>query len=225
MWRMLSWGRVRRAVHPLFLRFWLRKRSLVSVKTRVAGFELEVFPMVFHPRYFGSSAILAKFVSALPLAGKSFLDVGSGSGLIAMCAARGGADVVAVDINEEAVRCTLANAGRHELKIKARVSDLFSTVDNAKFDAIAFNPPFLLGTAQSPAETAFYGGLNFDVIRKFAADVRTHLRPGGSIYMILSSDIDLAQIERIFLHQDFKVSRMLAVRWLLGETMVILCAQ
>src|SRR5258706_14429332 len=130
MWRMLSWGRVRRAVHPLFLRYWLHKRSMISVKTRVEGFELEVFPMVFHPRYFGSSAILAKFVSSLALSGKSFLDVGCGSGLIAMCAARGGAQVVAVDINEDAVRCTLANAKRHELQIKVRLSDLFSTIGN-----------------------------------------------------------------------------------------------
>ena len=197
----------------------------MPVKTRVEGFELDVFPMVFHPRYFGSSAILAKFVSSLALAGKSFLDVGCGSGLIAMCAARGGAQVVAVDINAEAVRCTLANAERHELQMKVRQSDLFSTVDNDQFDAIAFNPPFLLGTAHSPADTAFYGGLNFDVIRKFTAGVRSHLRPGGSIYMILSSDIDISRIEQMFLDQYFQVSRVLTARWLLGETMVILCAQ
>src|SRR5438876_2907468 len=135
---MLSLGRVRRAVHPLFVRYWLRKRSLMPVKTRVEGFELDVFPMVFHPRYFGSSAILAKFVSSLALSGKSFLDVGCGSGLIAMCAARGGAEVVAVDINAEAVRCTLANAEQHELQMKVRQSDLFSTIDNDQFDAIAF---------------------------------------------------------------------------------------
>jgi release factor glutamine methyltransferase len=221
MWRMLSWGAVRRAVHP-FLRYWTNKRSLVPVKTRVEGFELDVFPLVFHPGYFGSSAILAKFISSLPLAGKSFLDVGCGSGLIAMCAAREGADVVAVDINSEAVSCTLANARRHGLQIHTQVSDLFSRLDSGQFDVIAFNPPFLLGTAQSAAEDAFYGGMDFDVIRRFAAGVRTRLQAGGAIYMILSTDIDIVRIEQIFLNHCFEVSRVLTARWLPGEAMVIL---
>ena len=197
----------------------------MPVETRVEGFDLDVFPMVFHPRYFGSSPILANFISSLNLAGKSFLDVGCGSGLIAMCAARRGAHVMAVDINPEAVRCTLANAQRHGLQVSARLSDLFSTIENAEFDVIAFNPPFLPGIAQSPVESAFYGGLNFDVIRRFATDVRKHLQPGGSIYMILSTDIDVAAIEQIFREQRFEVSPATSADWLLGERMVILCAQ
>src|SRR2546421_516914 len=124
---MLSLGRVRRAVHPLFLRYWLHKRSSISVKTSVEGFDLDVFPMVFHPR-------------------------------------------------------------------------------------------FLLGAAQSTADRAFFGGLNFDVIREFATDARAHLRTGGSIYMILSADIDITGIEQIFRDQSFKTSRVLSARWLLGET-------
>jgi release factor glutamine methyltransferase len=222
---MLSLGRVRRAVHPLFLKYWLRRRSSMRVKTCVEGFDLDVFPQVFHPRYFGSSAILARFVSSLPLTGKSFLDVGCGSGLIGMCAARAGAQVMAVDINGEAVRCTLANAERHELPIKVQQSDLFSAIGARQFDAIAFNPPFLLGTAQSAADRAFYGGLNFEVIRNFVAGVRAHLRPGGAIYIILSADIDIANVEQIFRDRCFKISRVVSSRWLLGETMVILCAQ
>jgi release factor glutamine methyltransferase len=225
MWRMLSWGRVRRTVHPLFLKYWLRKSSRMPVKTRVQGFDLDVFHLVFHPKYFGSSAILARFISSVPLSGKSFLDLGCGSGLIAICAARAGAQVVAVDINAEAVRCTLANAERHRLQIDVQQSDLFSTIGGRQFDVIAFNPPFLLGTPRSAREMAFYGGLNFDVIRRFAADMRAHLRPGGAAYIILSSDINIETIEGIFIRHSFKVSRLRAERWLLGETMVILCAQ
>ena len=222
---MLSLGRVRRAVHPLFLKHWLHRRSSLSVRTRVEGFDLDVFPMVFHPRYFGSSAILARLVSSLQLTGKSFLDLGCGSGLIGMCAARAGARVTAVDINAEAVRCTLTNAGRHSLDITAQESDLFSAIGGRQFDVIAFNPPFLLGTPQSAADRAFYGGMNFDVIRKFATDARAHLATGGSIYMILSADIDIAHIEQVFRDQSFKISRVLSSRWLFGEEMVILWAQ
>src|ERR1051326_4198542 len=179
MRRMLSLGRVRRAVHPLFVKYWLRKRSSISVNTRVEGFDLEVFPMVFHPRYFGSSAILGRFISSLPLKGCSFLDVGCGSGLIGMCAARAGARVVAIDINAEAVRCTVVNAEKHKLSISVQQSDLFSSIGPRQFDAIAFNPPFFLGRAQSTADQAFYGGWGFYVGWEILAGGRGQHVPRG----------------------------------------------
>lgn len=222
---MLSWGRIRRAVQPLVLKYWLNVRASSPQTTRVEGFELDVLPTVFHPRYFGSSAILGRFVSKLDLNGKSFLEVGCGAGLVALCAARAGARVTAVDINPQAVRCTLENARRHSLSTDARISDLFAALDQARFDVIAWNPPFLPGTPQNPAEAAFYGGPQFDIIRRFAANARAHLAPNGSIYTILSADIDIAAIEELFHAQAFTVSTVLTTRWGLGETMVILCAQ
>jgi release factor glutamine methyltransferase len=222
---MVSWGRIRRALQPLVLKYWFKPRSLASVVTRVEGFELTVFPTVFHPRYFGSSSILARFVSSLDLGEKKFLDIGCGSGLLAMCAARRGADVTAVDINPEAVRCSLANAARYGLDIDARVSDLFSSLDGARFDVIAWNPPFLPGIPSTAAEAAFYGGPRLDLIRKFAAEVHDHLMPGASIYTILTADADVAGIEMLFREQGFTVSRVRSRRWGLRETMVILWAR
>jgi release factor glutamine methyltransferase len=221
---MLSWGRIRRALQPRVLKYWLNDRLKNSLTTRVEGFELSVFPTVFHPRYFGSSCILARFVSSLNLAEKSFLDVGCGSGIVAMCAARAGARVTAVDINPEAVRCTLTNAERHGLKVDARTGDLFSSLGDARFDIIAWNPPFLPGTPASLAETAFFGGPRFDVIRRFVDSVGNHINEGASVYTILSADIDIAAIEEMFRNHGFTVTRVLSKRWLLGETMVILRA-
>jgi len=222
---MLSWGRVRRALQPLVLKYWLNQRSRNTLTTRVEGFDLSVFPNVFHPKYFGSSSILARFVSSLDLHGKSFLDVGCGSGLVALCAARRGARVTAVDINPEAVRCTVSNAVRHKIEVEAHVSDLFSALRDTRFDVIAWNPPFLPGTPVTPAEAAFYGGPHFDVIRRFSADVRRYLAPQASVYTILSADIDIATVEQFFRDQAFTVSRVQSTRWGLGETMVILCAR
>ena len=222
---MLSWGRVRRALQPVVLRYWLNQKSKTLVRTRVEGFDLEVFPGVFHPKYFGSSMILARFVSSLPLHGKSFLEVGCGSGVVALCASRAGAEVTAVDVNPEAVRCTTANAARNELHVNARVSDLFASVNGTQFDVVAWNPPFLPGEPNSVAEISFYGGTNFAVIRRFTKDLRKQLKPGAAAYTILSSDISIQQIEQLFRTEGFEVSRVLSKRWRLGETMVILCAR
>jgi release factor glutamine methyltransferase len=222
---MLSWGRIRRALQPVVLKYWLNPRSNRSVRTRVAGLDLEVFAGVFHPKYFGSSSILAGYISALPLTGKSFLEIGCGSGVIALCAARAGAEVTAVDINPEAVRCTIANSVTNGLRVNACAGDLFAPVTGARFDVIAWNPPFLPKEPSTPVEAAFYGGKDFRTIRRFAGEVRAHLNPGGSVYTILSGDIGVGDIEQLFCNEGFKVSRALSRRWGLGETMVVLWAR
>jgi release factor glutamine methyltransferase len=191
----------------------------------VEGLEISVFPGIFHPRYFGSTSILARFVSSLSLRDKSLLEIGCGSGVVALCAARGGAKVTAVDINPDAVRCTIVNAKRNDLCVTVRQSDLFSSLAASKFDVIAWNPPFLPAVPKSMAEAAFYGGNDFDVIRRCVGEAREHLHTGGAIYTILSSDIAVEQIEQLFRNEDFTVSRVLSRRWGLGERMLILCAQ
>jgi len=221
---MFSLGHVRRILRPVVVR-WLKRRSEAVVTTQVEGLALKVFPGVFHPKYFGSSGILAKFVSSLPLRDRSFLEIGCGSGVVALCAARAGAEVTAVDINPDAVQCTLLNAAANGLRVMSCVSDLFSALEDKRYDAVAWNPPFLPGTPNSPLEAAFYGGPNLEVIRRFAAEVRDHINPGASVFTILSTDIEIESIERLFRDSGFEVSRALTESWGLGETMVILCAR
>jgi predicted nicotinamide N-methyase len=61
---------------------------------------LIVRPTVFHPRYFISSRRFAEFIDTLNLGGKRVLDVGTGTGILAIAAARAGAEtVIATDIN------------------------------------------------------------------------------------------------------------------------------
>src|SRR5262249_55668916 len=149
---------------------------------------------------FGSSAVLGRFVGGLPLRGKSFLDLGCGSGIIGLCAARAGAQVTAVDINPAAVQCAAENAARAGLPVVVRYSDLFSAVPE-RFDVIAWNPPFLLGVPRNTAESAFFGGDRYEVIERFASEAPLHLNDGGKIYSIISTDADIDRIQSLFAAQ------------------------
>jgi release factor glutamine methyltransferase len=60
---------------------------------RAAGFTLVVYPTVFHPKLFLTSEFFARFLATANLEGKRVADVGTGSGILALAAARAGATV------------------------------------------------------------------------------------------------------------------------------------
>src|SRR4030042_6247656 len=79
-------------------------------------------------------------------AGGVVLDLGTGSGILAVLAAKKAGTVVAVDVNPYAVRCAkqTAELNRVEDKLSFLQANLFSAFDvQAKFDVILFNAPYL----------------------------------------------------------------------------------
>src|SRR4051794_17541955 len=78
-----------RVLHFLAYHFILSRRS--TRRARVAGLDLTVRPTVFDPRFFLTSALFAEFVLDLDLRGKRVADVGTGSGILAIAAAKAGA--------------------------------------------------------------------------------------------------------------------------------------
>src|SRR6185369_16534433 len=94
----LTLGSVRRYLRPIVMTALGRQLDRTS-NLELDGFHLIVPPTVFHPRYFGTSQTLARHVGSLDIAGKTLLEIGCGSGLIALHAARAGAIVTAVDVN------------------------------------------------------------------------------------------------------------------------------
>jgi hypothetical protein len=123
----------RRALRS-FIHFFSYHLILKRNKTRwthASGFRLVVRPTVFHPRYFVTSKFFAKFIGRLDLTGKRVADVGTGTGILALAAARAGAaNVVAIDINPNAVEAAAENARANGLedRVTAIRSDLLSEV-------------------------------------------------------------------------------------------------
>ena len=160
-----------------------------------------VLPQVFHPHHHWSGTFLAKFLKVNP--GDHVLDMGTGSGIQAICAASVADKVLACDINPYAVKCTTINAVLNDVsdKVEARQSNLFENVDEKeKFDLIIFNFPFFHINPRNIAEHAYFGGKDGNVMRAFYRDVGKHLKPGGKIQIIFSE----SAIPDMFEWEEFK---------------------
>lgn len=182
--------RVARELRTLAFVLGQRRRHDRLVLERVAGFPVVVLPQVFNPSLFVTGALLARAVAAEPLpAGATVLDMGTGSGVGAVAAARRGVRVVAVDVNPHAVRCARLNAllNAVEDRVEVRHGDLFAPLDGERFELVAFNPPYFRGVPRSPLDRAWRSP---DVAERFAAGLADHLAPRGIVLLLLSTDGD-----------------------------------
>jgi len=212
--------RLGRVLHPVLLRLWLRFARDRELVTTIDGMRLVVLPTVFHPRFFGSSKIFGDYLRTLDLERKRFLDLGTGSGILGLVASRAGARVTAVDVNPRAVECARKNAGHAGLTMDCRVGDLFSAVQEERFDIVAWNPPFFPKPARNASEFALFAGEGYSTIRRFAAEARAHLAPGGRVLLILSEDLDLAAWRAMFEESGFHLTTQFERSWG-GEKMIV----
>ncbi len=159
---------------------------------QVDGTPIMVLPGVFDGIRLRSGAFLVQAFATLPIpATARVLDLGTGSGIGAIFAARRTACVVATDINPEAVRCAQVNALTLHLehKIQVRTGDLFEPVRGEQFDVILFNPPFYRDQPRDMADRAWR---NLDVFDRFLLELPSHLSRSGFALIVLSTDGDIA---------------------------------
>lgn len=154
---------------------------------------LVILPEVFNPVLFRTGECLARSISTIPLLNDNnlsqfqVLDLGCGSGIGAIFAARCGADVIAIDLNPEAVRCTKVNVllNHFENKVEVRIGDMFEPVKNQRFNLILFNPPFYLGQPRNNLDMAWRGE---EIFERFAKELKDYLVPSGCALVVLSTD-------------------------------------
>ena len=163
--------------------------------TRAAGFRMIVRPTVFHPRFFISSERFAEFIDRLDLTGMRVLDVGTGSGILAMAAARAGAEqVFATDINPNAALAAAENArlngvGQRVTAVCANLLSAFSP--RPLFDVILSSPPKHAGEPRDLADRGWHAGPHYRDVAALFDQARERLMPGGRLYVMVSSDSDL----------------------------------
>lgn len=148
------------------------------------GREWDLHPGVFPGTMTAATEVMASIVP-YPVHG-SFLEIGSGSGVIAVTAAlQGCAEVTAVDINEAAVTNTKANAARHFVaeRVTAVHSDLFQSIPQGqRFDVIFWNVPWTYVDAGYALRSTLHAAVFDPGYRNqasYIADGPRYLAPGG----------------------------------------------
>src|SRR5512136_237332 len=93
--------------------------------------EIVTQPGVYEPAE--DSILMIEALEVRP--GEEILDVGCGTGIIALHCAKAGAQVTASDVSIKAIECTRANAERNHLNVTLVESDLLEKIDG-KFEVI-----------------------------------------------------------------------------------------
>lgn len=125
---------------------------------------------------------------------QSVLDIGTGSGAIALALAKNRPDwlVTASDISPDALNLASENASLQDLKISFKKSDCFAEIAE-NYDIIVSNPPYISQADESevglnvlhsePHLALFAEEDGLAIYRKIAQEAKNHLREGGKIYL------------------------------------------
>ena len=152
------------------------------------------FPGVFHP--ISDTWLLADVLCAQAgVRGGTVLDLCTGSGALAVAAARHGARAVtAVDVSRRAVAATALNARANRVRVRALRGDLFGAVARERFDVVVANPPYVPAEREELPRRGLArawdaGRHGRALLDRIAEGVPAHLRPSGTVLLVLSSVI------------------------------------
>jgi release factor glutamine methyltransferase len=173
----------------------LLKRYLAKERTyKYNGLQLRIHPEIFHPGFFFSTKLLLSQLDTIPMKGKKLLEMGAGSGLIAMSAARKKAIVTATDINPVAVEYLYRNSRANSTTINILEADVFDGIPTAAFDIIAINPPYYKKDPQDFAEHAWYCGENGEYFKKLFGRLAGYIHSESQVLMVLCDGCDIEMI-------------------------------
>jgi len=152
-------------------------------------------PTVYRPQ--GDTWFLADALEGEALTSStSVLDLCTGSGALAVAAARYGAGhVTAVDISHRAVVATWINTRCRGLDVRVLRGDLLEPVAGERFDVILSNPPYVPAAddrlPRGGAARCWDAGVDGRaVLDRICAEAPAHLNPGGVMLLVFSALCD-----------------------------------
>ena len=157
------------------------------------GMQLKVDERVLIPRP-ETEELVDLILTENPEKNLKVLDIGTGSGAIALALAKNRPDwsVTAADISQDALDLSLENANAQNLNLSFIKSDCFSEI-SAKYDIIVSNPPYIsredqeevgLNVLHSEPHLALFADEDgLAIYRRIAEDSKDYLNDGGKIYL------------------------------------------
>ncbi|RLF75190.1 protoporphyrinogen oxidase [Thermococci archaeon] len=182
------------------------------------GLKLKLHPDVYEPAE--DSFLLARNLKVRE--GDLALDIGTGTGIIALLMARKARFVLGIDVNPKAVELARENAGINDIKnVEFRISNLFENVEG-KFDIITFNAPYLPGEPEKPIDHALVGGeRGREVLDRFIDEARNYLKPKGMVQIVQSSITGIEETLEKLKNKGFNIEITARERYFFEEILVI----
>ncbi|MBW0105009.1 methyltransferase domain-containing protein [Pseudonocardia sp. KRD291] len=171
------------------------------------GWDIEVPPGVFRPGL-TSAMIFDRVLSGeIEVRGRRYLAMGCGLGVeVAAAAARGAADVYAVDVHPASVATAADNArrlaparpaGERSTRVHAVVADVLDGFpQDTRVDVVTFNPPAVSRPVSDDPDVVRNVCAGAPLLERFFAQLagRDVLAPGAEVYVIASNTADLREI-------------------------------
>ena len=157
------------------------------------GMQLKVDERVLIPRP-ETEELVELILTENPEKNLKVLDIGTGSGAIALALAKNSPDwsVTAADISQDALDLSMENANAQNLNLSFIKSDCFSEI-SSKYDIIVSNPPYIsradevevdLNVLHSEPHLALFADEDgLAIYRRIAEDSKDYLNDGGKIYL------------------------------------------
>jgi len=179
---------------------WLERRERGEPVAYLTG-EREFFGRLFRvnsatliPRPETELLVELAIAAVEDFATPSLLDLGTGSGIIAISIAleRPEAQVTAIDFSPGAIEIAATNALAQGAKVRSLLGSWYQPVEDERFHCIVSNPPYIAehdphlaqGDLRFEPISALASGPNgLDDIRHIIAKARQHLLPGGSLLL------------------------------------------
>lgn len=142
-----------------------------------------------------TEVLLASLAAERVSPGSRVLDVGTGTGALAVAAALRGASVTAVDVSRTALATAFVNGALRGRRIRVRRGDVFAPVRGQRFDFIVSNPPYVPRPPKvdDPSRSWDAGPAGRDILDQLCTQSRHMLRPGGVVLLVHSSVNDEAK--------------------------------
>jgi len=185
------------------------------------GLELEVSPAVLIPRPDSEHVVMESLKLAKPMAEPRIVDIGTGSGNLAIAIAKKhpGAKITAIDQSAEALAVAQANAVKHKVDERIRFlrGDLFAPLAaEERFDLVISNPPYIasaeiaelaVGVRDYEPRAALDGGPDgFAVFDRLIAEAKNFLEIGGHLVVEIGDPQEELARSHLGAHAEYELA-------------------